>query len=109
MEITVPLELSREEESLVDMHSLLNILNVVSRELLEIGELLDAPEEVVVLIDDVVEAAAALRDPQRARGLIAGIEQFISNVDPIQVRGHNRRNPVAPACDDADKERNVLR
>ncbi|MDQ8205301.1 ATP-binding protein [Pelagicoccus sp. SDUM812003] len=81
MEISVPLILSPEEESLVDMHSVLNVLNVVNFEILEIGVLLDASDEADLLMDEVADAAEMLKNPTQSKLLVAGIEGFVGRLE----------------------------
>ncbi len=81
MEIAIPLDLTAEEESLVDMHSVLNVLNVVNLELLNIDQLLNTSEEIYPLMDKLQEAVDLLKNPQRTRDLVLGIDEFLAEME----------------------------
>ena len=81
MEITIPLQLDEEQDSLLDMHSVLNVLNCINHELLLISELLEHPEEVLGLMDDIAQAAGRLRNPERAMDLIRGADGLIARIE----------------------------
>jgi signal transduction histidine kinase len=78
MEITSPLLLSAEEESLVDMHSVLNVMNVITYELLSIRALLGHSAQIEALIDQNSQTAALLREPEKAQTLVQQIDSFIT-------------------------------
>lgn len=81
MEINIPLELSSEEESLVDMHSVLNVLNVVTLEIFEIGQILDVADDAEQLMEEVQIAAELLKDREKAYRLVSDIDGYISNLE----------------------------
>lgn len=81
MEIITPLNLSPEEESLVDMHSVLNVLNVVVLEIVEIGDLLDASNETDPLILKVRSAADALSDQRKAHKIVSEIDGYVAEIE----------------------------
>lgn len=78
MEITTPLQLSVEEESLIDMHSVLNVMNVVTYELFTLRPLLGNPAKIKDLIEKNGRAASSLSDPQQAKDLVESIDHFIT-------------------------------
>lgn len=81
MEITTLLVLSEEESSLLDMHSVLNVLNCVNYELLVLSEQVENNEELLALIEDVADAGDLLRDPVQAMALVTGIENLIQRIE----------------------------
>jgi signal transduction histidine kinase len=80
MEITGPLPLGIKEESLLDMHSILNVLNVGTYELMQIQSLLSEPNSIEDAIDLNSSAAATLYDPKSASNLINTIDDFIAQI-----------------------------
>ncbi|MFP4156147.1 MAG: sensor histidine kinase [Opitutales bacterium] len=78
MEITRPLQLSIEEETLVDMHSVLNVMNVITYELLSISPALGHSARIEALIDQNSRAASLLREPGQAQTLVGEIDSFIA-------------------------------
>ncbi len=94
MEITKPFELSNEEESLLDMHGLLNLLNVINYELIHIDERLKTKSDLLSLINDVANAAELLKHPEEASKLVNGIESFIAKTEAA----------LDEACDGEDME-----
>lgn len=80
MEITANFDLSREEENLLDMHSVLNILNVITYELVELSSALDEPEPLENAIDSVTAIAEQLTDRKEALNQIDNVEAFISRI-----------------------------
>ncbi len=81
MEITGSLLLSIDEESLIDMHSVLNVMNVITCELMRMESLFGDAPELESLIDGNNQAAQLLRDPQQAHQLIRGIGEFIAQTE----------------------------
>lgn len=81
MEIKDPLTTTPDQECLIDMHSVLNVMNVVVFELLRISDLVAEPEELTDLIDAVRHAADLLRDPDEAHRQVENIESFIALVE----------------------------
>lgn len=81
MEITTDLILSDEESSLLDMHSVLNVLNCINYELVLIGEVIGNRDALLPSMDEVQHAADLLRDPEKALALVSGIEAFIRSVE----------------------------
>ncbi|NBC29482.1 MAG: histidine kinase [Spirochaetes bacterium] len=81
MEITEPIRLTVEEESLLDMHSVLNVLNVINYELHTLAIELGDPEPIVDAADAVADIGDALRDPDEAKHQIENVESFIAGID----------------------------
>lgn len=77
MEITHDLNVSIEEETLLDMHSVLNVLNIIVLELLNISEEIEDSSELRNLHDRTAEAADQLRDPQHAEETVQHVDEFI--------------------------------
>lgn len=83
MEITTLLVLSEEESSLLDMHSVLNVLNCINYELLLLSEQVEKKEELLALMEDVADAGDLLRDPVQAMALVTGIENTIQRIELV--------------------------
>jgi signal transduction histidine kinase len=77
MEITGDLKVTIEEETLLDMHSVLNVLNVINYEVMNLAELLGDSPAMESLYDKVSRAAALLRDRQQAHRQIENVRSFI--------------------------------
>jgi signal transduction histidine kinase len=77
MEITHDLNVSIEEETLLDMHSVLNVLNIIVLELHTIAEEIQDSSELRHLHDRTAEAADHLRDPQHAEETVRHVDEFI--------------------------------
>lgn len=80
MEIQVPLKLSQDEECLLDMHGVLNVLNVINFELFQIREILGDDDAILELISEVNRAGRLLRNPDASHRLVAGIDDFIEGL-----------------------------
>jgi signal transduction histidine kinase len=80
MEITVPLHLTFEEETLVDMHGLLNLMNVTAYELMSLDSILGSPPEIELLIEKNSQMAADLRDREMAAKLIGKITEYTTGL-----------------------------
>lgn len=96
MEIKIPLELSEEETSLLDMHSVLNVLNVINHELLQIHDLLDEDAAVFDLMSEVSRAGKMLRRPDTGHQLVDGIDDFIDTLKSTLRAAGTRHPDVTP-------------
>ncbi|EHQ52049.1 hypothetical protein ECTPHS_05110 [Ectothiorhodospira sp. PHS-1] len=74
VEIIKALNLTPEQEALVDLHSFLNVLNVLSAEMDLLALHLDRPEPLKRGIGAVHEFARALQDPFQARLWVRDID-----------------------------------
>lgn len=83
MEITIDLPFDPEQVSLLDMHSVLNVLNVVQYELVLLGEKLEYPSELDDLIDATAQAGEDLVDPDKALLHIQTIADFTRKVEEV--------------------------
>ncbi len=81
MEVTEPIRLTVEEESLLDMHSVLNVLNVINYELHTLAVELGDPEPVVDAADAVADIGDALRNPDEAKHQVENVEAFIAGIE----------------------------
>lgn len=81
MEITADLSLNIKEETLIDMHSVLNVMNVAQYELLQMQDFLDGSLEMEAVIDANVRAAEMLSDPQEAYSLVENIDGIIRDIN----------------------------
>ncbi len=80
MEITATFDISLEEENLLDMHSVLNILNVIIYELLELGDILGEPEILDQSIQEVRNLADKLTNRDEALSQVNNVEQFVQTI-----------------------------
>ncbi|MDF3130328.1 ATP-binding protein [Kiritimatiellaeota bacterium B1221] len=80
MEIHLELPFSLDQLSLLDMHSVLNVLNVVQYELLQMGEATDYPPEIDELCEKTGEVAEALTDHQVAMEHVKAIDTFANHI-----------------------------
>ncbi|MFW6329912.1 MAG: ATP-binding protein [Alkalispirochaetaceae bacterium] len=78
VEITTPLDLTLEEESLLDMHSILNVCNVILFELINLESALDGGEELLEAQVEVGAVARSLGNPEAAHRAIERIDSFIA-------------------------------
>jgi len=83
MEIIVDLKLTVPEENLLDMHSVVNVLNIVALELTRLIMVSGENPALETLVTQTIDAARSLSDPEAARGQIANIEKFIGAVEPV--------------------------
>ena len=77
MEIVRELEFSLEESTLLDMHSVINVLGVISWELFNLREILGDRAEIDGLEESVANAADHLRDPHQAAETVAHVDEMI--------------------------------
>lgn len=80
MEITRALNLTINEETLLDMHSVLNIMNVVVYELLMIAQHAGNPDLLNDEIATVSKTADLLKDTEKSANLISEISGFIETL-----------------------------
>ncbi|MFP4409151.1 MAG: ATP-binding protein [Spirochaetaceae bacterium] len=81
VELTAPLELSVEEENLLDMHSVLNVCNVVLFELVNLEQMAAPSEALKDAQRQVSNVARQLGDSEHASAAIENIERFIGHVE----------------------------
>ncbi|MFP4485200.1 MAG: sensor histidine kinase [Spirochaetota bacterium] len=81
MEITQEMLLRVEEENLLDMHSVINVLNVINYELHILSIALGEPPEIVEAADAVAGIGDALRDRKEAYRQIDNVEEFIRTIE----------------------------
>jgi signal transduction histidine kinase len=80
MEIQLKSTLSVDDATLLDMHSVLNVMNVVVYELLNLGEALADCPEIEALTEATVAIAATLRDPEEAYRQVANVDGYVTRV-----------------------------
>lgn len=80
MEINHDLNVSVEEETLLDMHSVLNVLNIIVLELVNLAEEVGDAPDLHALHDETVAAAELLRDPQHAEKTVQQVDEFIQKL-----------------------------
>jgi signal transduction histidine kinase len=76
MEITHKLAFEAHEVSLLNMHSVLNVLNVVQYELLRLSDYLENPKEIEGICASILSAAEDLSDLEKAHQRVATINSF---------------------------------
>lgn len=81
MEITADVRFSVEESTLLDMHSVLNVMNVIIFEVMNLSETLNDPAELGELQDMIADAADGLRDPEKAEEQVSSVAAFITNFE----------------------------
>ncbi len=81
MEILVTPRVSISQETLLDMHSILNVYNVIVAELGLLSLELENPAHINRLIDDVVDRARALGDRERARQEVDKVDGLIRHIE----------------------------
>lgn len=80
VEITLPLELTLREETLLDMHSVLNVCNVILYELYSLEMAVDSSEELEATRREVGRVARSLSDPQDAAEAVGNIDSLIESI-----------------------------
>jgi signal transduction histidine kinase len=83
MEITGDIAISVEERTLLDMHSVLNVLNVLVFELMYIGDRLNGAPEIQQLQNRILGMAETLRDPEEAHRQVENVDEFIQHVNGV--------------------------
>lgn len=81
MEITYSPQLSAREEALIDMHSVLNVLNIVLYELLCIEDMVGECSEIDILIVANANLGERLANPEEAWQQVLNVDQFIRQVE----------------------------
>ena len=81
MEITGDLSFSVEESTLLDMHSVLNVMNVINFEVMNLSEALHDPPELNQLEKMIVDTADSLRDPEEAERQVGSVATFIDTFE----------------------------
>jgi signal transduction histidine kinase len=78
MEINSTLKLTVEESTLLDMHSVINVLGVISWEIYNLRELLGEQAEIDLMEKRTTTAADHLRDPVKAAEVVSHVEETIT-------------------------------
>ena len=78
MEIERELEFTLQESTLLDMHSVINVLGVLAWEVYNLREALGDRPEIDLLENRTTEAADQLRDPERAAETVAHVDDMIA-------------------------------
>jgi len=80
LEIRLDRELSLDETTLLDMHSVLNVMNVVVYELMSLcGDKEECPE-IGALVEDTVAIARTLSSPREAYRQVANVDGYVTKV-----------------------------
>lgn len=103
MEITGDIAITVEEKTLLDMHSVLNILNVLIFELMQIKDRVDAAPELDTLQEEIIEISDTLRDPNEAHQQVAHVDAFIKKFTETVVSTMKRTGTV----DDPDNRESL--
>lgn len=80
MECVVEQNFSTGEESLLAMHSVLNVLNVVLFELLQLEEKIKFPERLSPLVEELGHFASCLSDPERSLEIVGAADAWMENL-----------------------------
>ena len=80
MEIRLDSELSVNEETLLDMHSVLNVMNVIVYELMNLGEAMKDCPEIDTLTDATLRISWTLTDPEEAYRQVANVDGYVTRV-----------------------------
>ncbi len=80
MEIRLDSELSVDETTLLDMHSVLNVMNVIVYELMNLGGALEDCPEIEALTDATLGIARTLRDPNEAYRQVANVDGYVTRL-----------------------------
>lgn len=92
MEIAQDISLDVSEETLLDMHSVVNVLNVIIYELYRVGVELGDPPVLDEARDAVAEFADTLRDAEEAYRQVENVEAFIETLERDLDRACAERN-----------------
>lgn len=80
MEIRLDQDLSLDEATLLDMHSVLNVMNVILYELMSLGDALQDCAELEALSDATVGIARKLGSPEEAYRQVANVDAYVTSV-----------------------------
>ncbi|GAB6091469.1 ATP-binding protein [Spirochaeta dissipatitropha] len=80
MEITQDIQVSFEQKSLIDMHSVLNILNILVLELSLIDRNVGGSDAVQQILQDIYRFAESLRDSERIDTRLEKLDSFIFDI-----------------------------
>jgi len=99
MEITGELTVTIDRKTLLDMHSVLNVFNVIVAEVNVLARELGDPANLLQLQETTVDTARSLHDPELAYTQVQNIETFISTVQDtitaaIAAAAGTEENPV---------------
>lgn len=92
MEILLDTPFTPDELSLLDMHSVLNVLTVVQHEFLRLDQQTGGSDDLYTLLDFIASAGQHLSNPQASSHLIANIEAFILDCSQ-HLRALNEKHP----------------
>lgn len=98
MEIKVPLKIDSEEVSLLDMHSVLNVLNVVLFEIYNLAEVVEDESPLMHLHHEVQGLSKAIRLPEKALEQLDNLVRFENNLNSalaiLKPKGEDQANAV---------------
>ncbi len=98
VEITEPLELTREETALIDMHSVVNIMNVLLNELEYLEDVVGDAEQLQPALDAVQQVHLRLRG---SADLEADLDRLLKCEDGVMGAVHAALEAHPDAADDA--------
>lgn len=85
MEITKQLELSEQQRNYVEMHSVLNVLNILTYEIVQLSEYINDEDALSPSLNFIQELASTLSNKDKTMKLLRNInekkEEIISNVE----------------------------
>ena len=100
MEITKQLKLSEQERNYVEMHSVLNVLNILTYEIVQLGEYINDEDALSPSLNFIQELASTLSNKDKTMKLLRNInekkEEIIANAEEAE--------KVHAEADDLDEE-----
>ncbi|MCC5842497.1 MAG: sensor histidine kinase [Opitutales bacterium] len=96
MEITADLPLNINEETLIDLHSILNLMNVATYELMQLETILENGAQIEACIERSTRAAEMLYDPAEAHRLVAGVGTHVREIEAALDDAAKRSAPAHP-------------
>ncbi|AFG36361.1 ATP-binding protein [Spirochaeta africana] len=106
MEITQDIRITFEQESLIDMHSIMNTLNLLSLELHMISRNAGGSAAIEHVLHELYRIGGALRDRERAHHEAGRINEFIHSVREAVTQARMQINSRSEAA--ADMEDSAL-
>lgn len=92
MKIDLPVPFNEEEVNLLNMHSVLNVLNVVQFQLLMTADKLGSPDSFNALIEKTAALGARLADKDSALKLLQSVDDYIHEVREVYAQTAREMN-----------------
>jgi signal transduction histidine kinase len=91
MEITGEVRFTPEETTLLEMHSVLNVLNVLQYEFLRLGEIVGSEQIAEEVASQLGAMAKDLRNRDAAESILRGVDDLVAMLDGIYREAHRGR------------------